>query len=653
MSSLFRLANRSFRGPPPPSLEDFEALLDLLPSASVLVDLERRQIHLTNARTTELTAYTRAELAGRAVDQLLPDYPLDRLTSDSQWHRSVHFGVLAVRSGGTTEVEVHAARLDPHGRWAVLTFESLALQKQLQDQLDRQFAWGEALHAIVQTLQMEDLDRALHDLLRAGQGLTGCRHLWLYQIHVDERTPQLRLREASRSPGPLPTTLSPPEMGALQRPYLWTPRQHTAHELHRRARTSGLQFLATVPLGSPGAVLGLLVVGDKEREAPEDLLLLTESLAGVANTILQHHTLTRNLRTDLAATRSRNAIHELILEGIQDGVILLSPELTVQDMNPFAELTLGYALAQVQGKPISDILVGSSRLATALELASQGIPSDGLGNLKLHRRSGHDFPAHVRILPLQREERIENVIILLQDLSEKEALRVRTQQLEHRALLGEISAIFSHEVINPINNLSSGLQLLAHTLPDDDRNQERIRRLMQDLKRLEHRVRAVLDFSRTTEHQRIPVDLDALVRQLLERWGPHANRYGIETNHHAEPGTPHVVGDPDALEQVFTNLISNSVQAMEDTGGALAVKIRPVTGQNGRAMVEAIVSDNGPGIPEEIRDRIFDPFFTTNEEGTGLGLAITRRIVSAHHGSIHLESFPGGTIFRILLPAVE
>jgi signal transduction histidine kinase len=67
-------------------------------------------------------------------------------------------------------------------------------------------------------------------------------------------------------------------------------------------------------------------------------------------------------------------------------------------------------------------------------------------------------------------------------------------------------------------------------------------------------------------------------------------------------------------------------------------------------MINIDISDTGPGIPEEIKERIFEPFFTTNKNGTGLGLAITKRIVSAHNGQIKVDSFPGGTVFRITLP---
>jgi signal transduction histidine kinase len=90
---------------------------------------------------------------------------------------------------------------------------------------------------------------------------------------------------------------------------------------------------------------------------------------------------------------------------------------------------------------------------------------------------------------------------------------------------------------------------------------------------------------------------------------------------------------------------------MRENGGALTIHIRTVKDAADRDQVELSVSDNGPGIPEEHRERIFDPFFSTSRNGTGLGLAIAKRIVTAHRGTIDVASVPGGTVFQVILPA--
>ena len=114
-----------------------------------------------------------------------------------------------------------------------------------------------------------------------------------------------------------------------------------------------------------------------------------------------------------------------------------------------------------------------------------------------------------------------------------------------------------------------------------------------------------------------------------------------------------VLADARAIEQVFVNLISNAIQAMENEGGTLNIKIHPVSPETNPPQYEIIVADSGPGIPDDLVKHIFEPFLTTKAKGTGLGLAISRRIVTAHKGNIFVESFPGGTMFHVsLLKAV-
>ncbi len=111
------------------------------------------------------------------------------------------------------------------------------------------------------------------------------------------------------------------------------------------------------------------------------------------------------------------------------------------------------------------------------------------------------------------------------------------------------------------------------------------------------------------------------------------------------PALPAVLSDPDQLKQVFLNLVTNAVQAMEESGGTITLE----TATNGE-YVEITVADTGPGIPAHNISKVFDPFFSTRSEGTGLGLTIVHRIVDEHEGHIEVGSGPDGTTFRVSLP---
>jgi signal transduction histidine kinase len=127
-------------------------------------------------------------------------------------------------------------------------------------------------------------------------------------------------------------------------------------------------------------------------------------------------------------------------------------------------------------------------------------------------------------------------------------------------------------------------------------------------------------------------------------------RLRVESYYQSDEKLPNVKGDSRSLEQVFTNLISNAVEVMRDTGGALSVQAVVSEQITNPPHIEVTVTDNGPGIPDEIKNRLFEPFVSNNPRGTGLGLAISKQIVTAHRGSIHASSFPGGTVFHVLIP---
>jgi len=163
----------------------------------------------------------------------------------------------------------------------------------------------------------------------------------------------------------------------------------------------------------------------------------------------------------------------------------------------------------------------------------------------------------------------------------------------------------------------------------------------------------VLAFARPVEYKVEPVDLGASIKRLMERWRPNMARVNVQHTVQVDPGTPLTAGDMRALEQVWNNLIGNAIQAMEETGGTLSLKVRPVVTPDGNRRVEVSVLDTGPGIPEDVRERIFEPFYTTKRTGTGLGLAITKHIITAHKGSVAVTSIPGGTVFQVQLPVYD
>jgi len=222
---------------------------------------------------------------------------------------------------------------------------------------------------------------------------------------------------------------------------------------------------------------------------------------------------------------------------------------------------------------------------------------------------------------------------------------------ERLAAAGELAAAMAHNVGSPLTGVSGHLQLLEEEVADPALK-ERLRRIQGQVDRAVAAARHFLDAARP-EPSRVPVNLKALLEDLLVLTSSESQRKGIVVAPAFAEGLPAITADPNQMHELFQNLIANALDAM-GVGGTLSVTAEPTSEDDGGPAVRVTVGDTGPGIPPEILSRAFEPFFTTRASsgGTGLGLAIARRIAGNHGGSIRLESEPDrGTRAIVELPA--
>jgi signal transduction histidine kinase len=229
-------------------------------------------------------------------------------------------------------------------------------------------------------------------------------------------------------------------------------------------------------------------------------------------------------------------------------------------------------------------------------------------------------------------------------LKEAEA---RLVQSEKMATVGLLAGGIAHEINNPLGGILALAQLLQMDLKDNPA-------VLQDLKTIEDAVlhckriiNNLLGFSRNPDAKhREPVSIPSIVQNSLSLVGYTFKNANINVVEQYDPELPLLMANPNQIQQVMINLLTNAQQAMKREG---TVFIRGLHNGNGKIIVE--VEDQGEGIPEAIRSKIFDPFFTTKEQGkgTGLGLFITYGIVRDHNGRIEVQSEPGkGTCMRLV-----
>lgn len=218
-------------------------------------------------------------------------------------------------------------------------------------------------------------------------------------------------------------------------------------------------------------------------------------------------------------------------------------------------------------------------------------------------------------------------------------------QLERLAAAGQLAAQFAHEVGTPLNLISGHVQLLRARAMDD-KSIKRLDIISSQIDRISNIVKSMLDSTRRPGLKLASVNLNALILQILEATQPTLAARNVELRTEIAEELPNIKADADQLQQVFINLINNSLDAMPE-GGALSV--RTLIDQS-QVMIE--LADTGEGIPADQISLIFDPLFSTKgARGTGIGLTVVKQIVVEHGGTVEVEShFERGTIFRITLP---
>jgi two-component system sensor histidine kinase PilS (NtrC family) len=348
-----------------------------------------------------------------------------------------------------------------------------------------------------------------------------------------------------------------------------------------------------------------------------------------------------------------------ILHNIRSGVLTVDHEGRLLYANPMAQQLLGMELEGQVGRPVLERLRhGSPELVEAVERSMRD-------RVRTTRAEGvittpeRRFPIGVTTTYTdgdgQNTDRTATAIF--QDISDQkrmETLRLRAERLEGVA---ELSASLAHEIKNPLASIRSACEQLsmATTTSADDKILTNL--VMRESDRLSRLLTEFLDFARVRVSRRTPIDLARVGAGAANLALAHPDRpVGVTVHCSAEEGVWFVEGDDDLLHRAVFNLLLNAMQA-SPAGGEVKLAVgaaRPDQLDVGSTFthggVALSVTDAGPGIPADIRDRLFDPFFTTKVGGSGLGLAVVQRAIDAHRGLVFLDTGAGGTCFTIVLP---
>ena len=266
------------------------------------------------------------------------------------------------------------------------------------------------------------------------------------------------------------------------------------------------------------------------------------------------------------------------------------------------------------------------------------------------------------VVPVDRADEIGQLAVafnrMTAALRERQELLARLAAAEKRAEIGHLAAGLAHEIKNPLNALSLGLDVLRRRhRPAEEAaaadQAERIDALRGEIDRLATLINNFLAFGRPLTLTILPVDAAALVRDTLADLAETAERVRVRFSADLPAGLPPVAADGSLLKSVIWNLAQNGIQTMEKEGGTLRVAARLADGTVDEGpRVVVTLEDEGPGIDAAHLPRLFEPWFSTKEGGVGLGLAMVKRIVEEHGGRVEAGNREAarGALFRISLP---
>ena len=349
-------------------------------------------------------------------------------------------------------------------------------------------------------------------------------------------------------------------------------------------------------------------------------------------------------------------LHDLI-ESSLDGIVAADMSGRIQLFNKGAERILGYSQDEAVDKlDVSRLYLGD----TAQEIAKRMRSPEYGGPGKLSRqefiavaRDGAHIPVSLTGgIIHDRGSREVATFCIFRDLRKLRAMHDKLVQSEKMASLGRLAAGVAHEINNPLSGIMLYANLIIEQVNADHPILEDLNVIIHEAERCKQIVSDLLDFSQPGTQECLLVNLNALLEETLAVLGKQQLFEDVDTVTRLEPDLSSILGDPNRLGQVFTNILTNAAQAMDGRG---TIEVFTRNRANGN-LVEVVFSDNGPGISETVLPKIFEPFFTTRVEqgGTGLGLSVSYAIVRENRGTIRVSSQPGkGASFSLRFPAIE
>jgi two-component system nitrogen regulation sensor histidine kinase GlnL len=340
------------------------------------------------------------------------------------------------------------------------------------------------------------------------------------------------------------------------------------------------------------------------------------------------------------------------LDLLSSAVILLDGRLLIRHLNPAAENLFAVSQRTWLGRPLAQLVGAPTALAAALDNALKNNWSYTGHNIAVTRarRDGEvGEPLHLDCTVTPVDEAGTKLLLEFRPIDQQlKAIREEREAVQQQANR-ELIRNLAHEIKNPLGGIRGSAQLLEREL-DNPALKEYTQVIIKEADRLQDLMQRLLSSHRAMHPAQVNIhELLERVRRLI-----HAEYAGVRVRRDYDTSLPEITGDREQLIQAILNIARNAAQAMGGQGEIIfrtrALRQVTLAKKRYRLALELQVIDDGPGIPEAIRDKIFYPLVSGREGGSGLGLTLAQSFVHQHQGSIEVESRPGRTCFGIRLP---
>lgn len=355
-----------------------------------------------------------------------------------------------------------------------------------------------------------------------------------------------------------------------------------------------------------------------------------------------------------------------LFENANDAIFIVDKDLNYLDANKKAEELFGFTKEEFLQMNVTDVIPPSQSRRSDQEfrtLHKEGAYEKFIGKMKT--KDGRWLDIEVNSSAIIENDQVVGSRDIVRDISHRLQLETQLRQAQKMEAIGTLAGGIAHDFNNILTAVLGYAELVKMDLPKNNATVANLDEVIKAAIRAKELVNHILTFSRKADHERGPTQVHIILKEALKLLRASIPT-SIEIKQRFESKCGTILGDPTQIHQILMNLCTNAAHAMEEQVGTIEIILENVHFENDYITpdtplpagdyVKLTVSDTGPGIDNELKDRIFEPYFTTKEvgKGSGLGLAVVHGIVKSHSGAIELESKKGsGTTFHIYFPIID